>query len=173
MRVIAATNRPLQKMVDQGEFRADLYYRLNVFPIVNPPLRERKDDISLLVKHFAKKYSTKIGRKVERIPKRVLNMLEAYNWPGNIRELENVVERAVILSTGKNLELTGWMPDEKSHRQVAVLPTLEEAERNHILKALEHTQWKVSGPNGAAHLLGLKPTTLESRMKKLGIKRQR
>lgn len=172
VRVIAATNRHLQSMVNAGTFRADLYYRLNVFPITNPPLRERVDDIGLLTKHFTRKYSQKTGRNISQIPKKVINQLEGYNWPGNVRELENVVERAVILSMGKNLEITGPLSNNPAQNGPTAIATMEEAERTHITKALEHTKWKVSGPNGAAHLLGLKPTTLESRMKKLGISRK-
>lgn len=172
VRVIAATNRDLPKAIAAGEFREDLYYRINVFPIVCPPLRERKEDIPLLVQHFCKKYEAKIGKSIERIPKKVIDLLTNYSWPGNIRELENIIERSIILSPGNTLELDDWMTGDavkKSNNST----TLEEVERQHILDMLEQTGWKVSGERGAAKMLGLKPTTLEARMKKLGIERKK
>lgn len=170
VRLIAATNRDLPKLVAQGAFREDLYYRLNVFPIAVPPLRERREDIPLLVWTFAKQFGKALGKPVERIPQETMEALQHYPWPGNIRELRNVIERAVILSEGSTLRVpvgpaAGPVPD--------ALPTLADAERQHILAALEQTGWRIRGADGAAKLLGLKPTTLESRIKKLGLQRPR
>jgi transcriptional regulator with GAF, ATPase, and Fis domain len=170
VRVIAATNRDLAKLVAHGQFREDLYYRLNVFPIAVPPLRERREDIPLLVWTFAKQFGKAIGKPVERIPQDTMDALRAYPWPGNIRELKNVIERAVILSESSTLRVqTEPVPGAAA----AGLPTLAAAERGQILAALEQTSWRIRGPAGAAALLGLKPTTLESRIKKLGLKRPR
>ncbi|MGH7631497.1 MAG: sigma 54-interacting transcriptional regulator [Gemmatimonadales bacterium] len=174
VRVIAATHRDLGALVHEGRFRADLYYRLNVFPIRNPALRERADDIPELVRYFVLKYAAKMGKRIEAVPRGVLERLMAYDWPGNIRELANVIERSVILSRGPSLELGGFGPPGKTDggdRTVVVAPTLDELERRHIVAVLEQTGWRVSGPKGAAVLLGLKPTTLEARMKKLGVRR--
>ncbi|WP_083262647.1 sigma-54 interaction domain-containing protein [Roseivirga sp. 4D4] len=171
VRVIAATNRDLEKEVDDGSFRADLFYRLNVFPIQSIPLRERKEDIPLLVKHFVNRFSAKIGKKIVSIPKRIINSLQGYHWPGNIRELENVIERSVILSSGTSLELGDWIPKSTTQSVTTELDTLHEFERKYIIHVLQKTTWRVSGEKGAAKILGMKPTTLESRMKKLGIKR--
>jgi PAS domain S-box-containing protein len=182
VRVIAATNRELQAMVGTKEFRADLYYRLNVFPISSPPLRERKEEIPLLVDHFLKKYGVKFGRKITTVPAHVLSTLMAYDWPGNIRELENIIERGMIVSKTNVLEAGDWLPlvstsassihaaaaTEKSNDR-----SLEEIERNHILEVLTSTQWKIRGENGAAKVLNINPTTLEARMKKLGIIRSK
>jgi transcriptional regulator with GAF, ATPase, and Fis domain len=174
VRVIAATNRDLENAVRDGAFRADLYYRLNVFPIRLPALRERQEDIPLLTKYFAGKYAAKIGKKIDTIPQASIDALSAYAWPGNIRELENVIERAVILSQGSDLDLADWLPKPAaaSAPSQGTVPTIEEVERAHILATLRRTGWRVSGEQGAAKLLGLKPTTLEARMKKLGIERQ-
>jgi len=171
VRVIAATNRVLEKEVENGAFRADLYYRLNVFPINSTPLRDRKEDIPLLVKHFVNRYSAKIGKNIVSIPKRVINSLQGYHWPGNIRELENVIERSVILSAGSSLELGDWIPKSSTQSVSTELESLHEFERKYIIHVLQKTTWRVSGEKGAAKILGMKPTTLESRMKKLGIKR--
>ena len=173
VRVIAATHRNLEKAIEDGDFREDLYYRLNVFPIEIPPLRERKDDIPLLVKHFVKKYSGKTGKRIDIIPQKTIDALVAYNWPGNIRELENIVERAVIISRGKQLELGDWLTEKKSITTASHAVSLEDVERMHIIEVLEMTGWRVSGEKGAAKILGLKPTTLEARMNKLGIKRSK
>jgi len=172
VRIIAATNRKLEKEVEKGKFREDLYYRLNVFPISCPPLRDRLDDIPILVRHFCQKMEPRIGKKIEYIPQKVLDQLQAYHFPGNIRELENIIERAVILSRNGKLQLGNWLP-QPPKRQVDPenLPTLEEVNRQHIVEVLKLTRWRVSGDGGAAAILGLKPTTLESRMKKLGIRR--
>lgn len=180
VRVIAATNRDLEEARAKGAFREDLYYRLNVFPIMCPPLRERADDIPLLVKHFIGKYNSKIGKNIESIPNNVMEALQAYSWPGNVRELENIVERAVILSRGTQLEPGDWLPKttvsasaDASSSGATPIPTLEEKEREHITEVLELTGWRVRGERGAAEVLGIKPTTLEARMKKLNIQRQR
>ncbi len=176
VRVIAATNRDLDKAVNSGEFREDLFYRLNVFPIKSPSLRERKEDIPVLVNHFIKKYGAKIGKNIEIVPKSVMDTLHAYDWPGNVRELENTVERALIISSGKELELGDWLPAIRDGNVVksgaSHLPTLKESEREHIIAVLEKTSWRVRGEKGAAKLLDINPSTLESRMRKLEIKRK-
>jgi len=175
VRVVAATNRNLEQAIEKKEFREDLYYRLNVFPIYSPPLRERKEDIPLLVKFFCQKHAPKIGRQaVTTIPPKVMDALVAYDWPGNIRELENLIERALILSTGDTLEAGDWLPGKKSVSTISSnsSKTLEELEREHIIATLRKTNWRVSGEKGAAKILGLNPTTLEARMKKLGIRRE-
>ena len=175
VRVIAATNRNLLQAIEKKEFREDLYYRLNVFPIVCPPLRDRKEDIPLLVKHFCQKHEGKIGRKITNIPAKVMDALMAYNWPGNIRELENIIERAMILSPGGSLEYGEWIPVERisttTNGNTSAIK-LEDVEKEHIIEVLKKTGWKVSGEKGAARILGLNPTTLEARMKKMGIKRE-
>ena len=173
VRVIAATNRDLEKAIADGLFREDLYYRLNVFPIVIPPLRERRDDIPLLVKHFIHRYTKKVGKKIEIVPQKVMDTLQEYYWPGNVRELENVIERAVILNRGSRLELGDWFTQKETQSPSAVLELLpmEDVERNHILKVLEYTNWRVSGKKGAAKILELHPQTLVSRIKKLDIQR--
>jgi len=172
VRIIAATNRNLEKLVDTGAFRQDLYYRLNVFPILIPPLRDRKEDIPALAKHFVLKHGTKCGRKIEIIPNSTIMALQEYNWPGNIRELENIIERGLITSTGNRLDLRECF----HRRQVAPSPdslvSLAEAERSYILKVLKMTGGRVSGINGAAQILGLNPQTLYSRIKRLGITRE-
>jgi formate hydrogenlyase transcriptional activator len=171
VRVIAATNRNLQLAIEKKEFREDLYYRLNVFPIICPPLRDRKEDIPLLVKHFCKKHEGKIGRTITNIPGKVMDALMAYNWPGNIRELENIMERAMILSQNGILEYGEWIPVEKITATKNSATRLDDVEKEHIVEVLQKTGWKVSGEKGAAKILGLNATTLEARMKKLGIKR--
>ena len=171
VRVIAATHQDIPLAIEERRFRPDLYYRLNVFPIHTPALRERRPDIPLLVRHFVLKYSTRMGKPIENIPKQALETLTAYDWPGNIRELANILERSVIVSRGTTLELGDWLTPAQRQPVGVETRTLEEAERVHILEALEKTKWRVSGPSGAAIRLGLKPTTLESRMKKLGITR--
>jgi len=178
VRVIAATNRSLEEAVEEGTFRADLYYRLHVFPIVLPPLRERRGDIAALVEHFIGKVGAKMGKQVEAVAPATLDALCAYAWPGNVRELENVIERAVIMSPGPTLQPGEWLPEPKAAPSnnstppvTGAIPTLAASEREQILRALEKTGWLVSGARGAAALLGLKPTTLGARMKKLGITR--
>jgi transcriptional regulator with GAF, ATPase, and Fis domain len=176
VRIIAATHRDLQGMVRTGEFRQDLYYRLNVFPLTVPPLRERRDDIPFLVEHFTQLYAARLGKHIDTIPLVVLEQLSKFAWPGNIRELANVIERSVIVSPGSTLQLAEWatgahMPVSAAAAQRAAPTGLLDAEKQHILSALERAGWKVSGAGGAAEALGLKPTTLEARMKKLGITR--
>jgi PAS domain S-box-containing protein len=177
VRIIAATNRDLVAMVDQGEFRDDLYYRLGVFPIHVPPLRERRADIPLLVWYFASVLQARLGKTIKTIAPRTMEALCANDWPGNVRELQNVVERAMILSRGESLELGTILAGRHSRERATATRTkgeairLEDAERAHILAALETCDWRVGGRNGAAQRLGLKRSTLQSRMKKLGIKR--
>lgn len=170
VRIIAATNQDLEQAIDRQAFREDLYYRLNVFPLHSPPLRERPEDIPLLVGDFVEKYAAKTGRSIHGVPDQAIHALQAYAWPGNVRELENIIERAVIITTGDQLELGDWLPKRRSGGG-AESTSLEEVERAHILKILQRTDWKVSGPLGAAELLGLKRTTLEARMRKLRIER--
>ena len=173
VRVIAATNRNLEQAIDKKEFREDLFYRLNVFPIVSPPLRDRKEDIPLLVKHFCQKHEAKIGKKIIHIEPEVIDALMEYNWPGNIREVENLIERAMIISEGSTLEYGDWLPVSK-HASTSknALLKLEDVEKEHIIEVLKKVNWKVSGEKGAAKMLGLNATTLEARLKKLGIKRE-
>ena len=167
-RIIAATNRNLEEEVRKNRFREDLWYRLNVFPITVPPLRERKTDISLLVDHFVAKISKRLGKSVESILRTVMNALQNYHWPGNIRELENVLERAVINSSGPKLHLVDEL--KKPLKDLAAAKkTLDEIELDYIIQVLEQTNWKVSGKNGAAEILGLDRSTLRARMRKLGI----
>ena len=171
VRVIAATNRDLESLSKSGQYRPDLYYRLNVFPIHLPSLREREGDIPLLVQYFVRKFAASFGKKIAKIPERMMTALQRYPWPGNIRELEHVIERAVILSEGPELEPIDWLSPSTAKAGQGKPLTLDEVERQHILDVLEQTNWRVSGPKGAAAILGLKPTTLEARMKKLGIER--
>jgi transcriptional regulator with GAF, ATPase, and Fis domain len=176
VRIIAATHRDLSAMVQRGDFRQDLYYRLNVFPILVPPLRERQDDVRLLARHFVAHYAARLGKHIDVVPEAILDQLARFPWPGNIRELANVIERSVIVTEGTTLQLAEWatgayLPVAAELRQSASPAGLLEVERRHILETLERVRWKVSGPGGAAELLGLKPTTLEARMKKLGIAR--
>ncbi|HQR45177.1 MAG TPA: sigma 54-interacting transcriptional regulator [Thermoanaerobaculia bacterium] len=172
VRVLAATNRDLALLVKEGRFRADLYYRLNVFPIEIPPLRERPEDIPLLVWSFVRSFSQRMGKLIESIPKKTMERLQAYPWPGNVRELRNVIERAMILSDGPVLRVGSFAPEKLGAGVSREGGTLEEVERAHIVAVLERTRWRVSGEGGAAELLGLNRTTLQSRMKKLGIERR-
>ena len=171
VRVIAATNRDLGKAVDEGRFRADLFYRLNVFPIHVPPLRERPEDITLLAKYFTAKYAAQAGKRIETCSAKALRALATYPWPGNIRELQNVIERAVLLSSSPELELGDWLHRPGGSPSASRIPRLDELQRTHILKVLELTGWRVGGERGAARVLGLKPTTLRARMDKLRISR--
>jgi len=172
VRVIAATHRDLSAAQQAGTFRQDLYYRLNVFPIRTPPLRDRLEDLPLLVAYFARTYAVRVGKRIERIPQEVIDILRRHTWPGNVRELANVIERSVIVTPGPTLQLAEWMTGPyQPVAEAAGSRTLQEIERDHILKTLERTRWKVSGPGGAAERLNLKPTTLEARMRKLGIQR--
>jgi PAS domain S-box-containing protein len=170
VRVIAATNRNLMDEVRQGRFREDLYYRLNVFPIHVPPLRERLEDIPMLVWEFLREFSEKMGKKITRINKKEMASLQSYSWPGNIRELRNVVEHGVIISSGN--ELTVRIP-QKGQTGNTQRVTLEHIEKNHIEAILRQTGWRIKGPDGAAVILGINPATLYARMKKLGIPQQR
>ena len=171
VRVIAATNRDLGAAIEKELFRPDLYYRLAVFPIELPPLRERKGDIPLLVSSFVHAVGSKLGRTIESVSPDTMARLKAYPWPGNIRELRNVVERAVILSKGATLELDDWWSKPGTKSGPSPTLTLDALQKKHILSVLEVTGWRVSGERGAAKLLGIKPTTLVARMKKLGIER--
>ena len=191
VRVVAATNVDLAKLVAQRAFRSDLYYRLNVFPIQIPALRERTEDIPLLVRYFVQRFSRSLNKPVEYIPAEAMDALASYSWPGNIRELENLIERAVLLSPGKELRVplselrsaanassnavtgpSSSFPSLTSSTSLtSSISTLEEAERQHILRALRQTQWRIAGPKGAAAILGMKRTTLQARMRKLGIRR--
>jgi formate hydrogenlyase transcriptional activator len=177
VRVIAATNRDLWQMVQEGTFRADLYFRLNVFPIVLPPLRDRRGDIPPLVEHFVQGFAKRQGKSIERIPGEVMDALKRHHWPGNIRELQNVIERAVILTSGSDLGLppielkTNALPPRQ--RGSTEVRTLADADRAHITAALLRRNWVVSGPQGAAAELGLKRQTLSAMMQRLGISRFR
>ena len=171
VRLIAATNRDLAKMVEQNEFRADLFYRLNVFPIAIPPLRERREDIPLLARYFVAKYAKAMNRPIERIPAGAMDALVRYSWPGNIRELQNFLERAVILSSGSVLKPPLAELKEAKLKAAAGAVTLKEIERRHILQALRETNWTLAGPHGAAARLGIPRTTLIYRMRRLGIVR--
>jgi formate hydrogenlyase transcriptional activator len=174
VRLVTATNRDLAQMVDEERFRSDLYYRLSVFPIVLPPLRERREDIPRLVRHFTQQFARRIGRRIETIPADAMDTLTQYSWPGNIRELQNVIERAVILSAGSTLHIPlGALHAAAPHAQApAGAPvTLADAEREHILGVLRESGWVLGGPKGAAARLGMKRSTLQWKMKKLGLSR--
>jgi formate hydrogenlyase transcriptional activator len=186
VRVVAATNGDLAKLVAERAFRSDLYYRLNVFPIQIPALRERREDVPLLVRYFVQKFSRRLNKAVEYVPAEAMDALANYAWPGNIRELENLIERAVLLSPGKELRVpvselksaaatadssSSLTSSTFSSSPTSVISTLEEAERQHILRALRQTEWRIAGPKGAAALLGMKRTTLQARLRKLKIRR--
>jgi formate hydrogenlyase transcriptional activator len=170
VRIVATTNRNLEEEVRQGRFRQDLYYRLNVFPITVPPLRQRKEDIPLLVQTFVARYARKLGKQITSIKKETMKALRDYPWPGNIRELESIIERAVILCPGPALQLADKLMDPGLHSP-SNGKTLEEMERNQILKVLSETRWRIEGKDGAAAILGLHSSTLRARMHKLGIVR--
>jgi len=175
VRVIAATNRSLSLMVADNSFRSDLFYRLNVFPIALPPLRDRQEDIPLLARYFTSKYARRMNRNVQRIAPETLEAMTRYSWPGNVRELQNFIERAVILTT--NGDLRAPLSEFKGISDVAVPPpngegrTLRDMERQHILDALQKSHWVIGGPAGAATRLGMKRTSLLYRMEKLNISR--
>jgi formate hydrogenlyase transcriptional activator len=171
LRIIAATNRDLDQAVSDGTFREDLYYRLNVFPIHVPPLRERVEDIPTLVWAFVDEFSKTMGKRVESISKEQMAALQRYSWPGNIRELRNVVEHAVIVSNGPRLKIEP--PGVRSEKRRYGSTQLADVEREHIRSVLERTGWRIRGHAGAAELLNLKPSTLEGRMEKLGLRRPR
>jgi formate hydrogenlyase transcriptional activator len=176
VRLVAATNRDLEEMMAERQFRSDLYYRLNVFPIRIPPLRERREDIPLLVQHFTQKYARRMGKRIETVPAATMQKLVNWHWPGNVRELQNMIERGIILSRGSVLEiplteLKQCAP--KSFNDNIEASTLSAFEREHILRALRDSGWVVGGPAGAAARLGLNRSTLNARMRKLGITRPR
>jgi formate hydrogenlyase transcriptional activator len=182
VRIIAATNQNLGRLVQERKFRADLFYRLNVFPMMLPPLRERREDIRLLVEHFVEKFARKQGKSIHTIPEDVMGALETHHWPGNIRELQNIIERGVIVTTGSTLSRETLDPLERADQTAespqqsadpiatpAPVKTLADAERVHITKTLRETNWVIGGPRGAASQLGLPRTTLIARMQRLGI----
>ena len=172
VRIVAATNRDLEKGIAEGSFREDLYYRLNVFPIRIPPLRERPDDIPMLVWSFVDEFSNAFAKPIESVSKDSMLALQRYPWPGNVRELRNVVERAVIVATGPRLTIDPPKPSApvaSGHPSMALV----DIERDHIVAVLDRVKWRVRGDGGAAELLRMKPSTLESRMAKLKIQRQR
>jgi formate hydrogenlyase transcriptional activator len=171
VRLIAATNRDLAKMVADRQFRSDLYYRLRVFPISIPPLRERREDIPILVRYFVDKFARRMDRRIETIPAEVMRALTRWDWPGNIRELENFIERAVLLSKGPALRAPLAELELAEEPSPESDSTLETSEREHILRVLREAKGVIAGPNGAAARLGLKRTTLNSKLKKLGIER--
>jgi transcriptional regulator with GAF, ATPase, and Fis domain len=184
VRVIAATNRNLAEAVHQGTFRSDLYYRLSVFPITVPPLRDRREDIPTLVTHLVKQMSSKLGKRIDAIPKDVMATLSNYSWPGNVRELRNVIERATIITRGPKFMLADRLEDstpESEYHEIDTgellgdgdSDTLAQSEYNLILRTLKKVHWRIEGPSGAAELLRVHPSTLRSRMKKLGITRPR
>jgi formate hydrogenlyase transcriptional activator len=190
VRVVAATNVDLQQWVAEKKFRSDLFYRLNVFPITLPPLRERREDIPLLVHFFAHKFAQQMKKTIDRIPAETMQVLTEYNWPGNIRELQNLIERAVILTRGPVLQIPLSelkQPSQSSAEQLnattidspanysfaSTSSTLESVEREHILRVLRETGWVIGGPNGAAARLGMNRTTLNNRLRKLSITRPR
>src|SRR5262249_8978041 len=177
VRVIAATNRDLEAAVAEKEFRADLFYRLNVFPIEVPPLRDRLRDIPLLVEYFIHRYAKRAGKKIRRVSKKTLDLLQSYRWPGNVRELQNVVERAVIVSESETLLIDERWLVGRSARPRAIPPrhslTLASQERDAIETALTETKGRVAGPFGAAQRLGVPPSTLESKIKALRIDKRR
>jgi formate hydrogenlyase transcriptional activator len=171
VRLIAATNRDLKSLVENKQFRSDLYYRLNVFPITLPPLRERREDIPILVRYFTQHYALRMKKNIQTVPAKALEMLSRYDWPGNIRELENLVERSVILTHGTDLQVPISELRAERRSSGASPATLEDVEREQILRALREAKWVVGGPAGAAARLGIKRTTLQSKIQRLGISR--
>jgi formate hydrogenlyase transcriptional activator len=170
VRVIAATNRDLAEDLRAGRFRKDLYYRLNVFPIRVPPLRERAEDIPMLVWAFLKELSSRMGKKITQVPRQTMEALQSHPWPGNVRELRNVIEHGAIVTSGDTLRVPMLLDADAG---VPPAETLASSEQEHILKALEKTGWRIKGPRGAATMLGVNPSTLYSRMQKLGIPNRR
>ena len=170
VRLVATTNRDLEKEVREGRFRQDLYYRLNVFPITVPPLRQRKDDIPLMVQAFMERYSRKLGKQITTIKSETMKILQDYPWPGNVRELESIIERAVILCPGNVLQLADKL-EISSPKIESIMRTLEDMERSQILKILSETKWRIEGKDGAAAILGIHPSTLRARLHKLEIVR--
>ncbi|MEO0553141.1 MAG: sigma 54-interacting transcriptional regulator [Bacteroidota bacterium] len=172
VRIVAATNRDLQAMIENGKFREDLFYRLNVFPIYNIPLRERTEDIPLLAQFFLEKYSAKAGKYFKKLSKATIEALMKYSFPGNIRELENLIERAVILEGGTTLKPGDWLPEVKTAIAKGDFKSFEETQKDYIIKVLDYTNWRVSGPSGAATILDMKAKTLFAKMKRLGIEKE-
>jgi len=174
VRIVAATNQDLEQMVRERRFRADLFYRLNVFPIALPPLRDRREDIPLLVEHFVRKFACRMDKEINHVPREVMEILRRHDWPGNIRELQNLIERAMIMSDGPDLQLSpGELKPAIPSEGTSANRTLAEAERDHIVETLRQVGWVVGGRNGAAARLGLARTTLIFRMRKLGITQER
>lgn len=171
VRIIAASNRNLEEEIRAGRFREDLFYRLSVFPITIPPLRQRKEDIPLLVHYFVGKYNKKIGRQIETVATETLSALQEYHWPGNVRELENVIERAVITSQGPALQVLDRFDTFRAPGGEQDIKALADLERDHILQVLQKTGWRIEGEKGAATILGLNPSTLRARMRKYGLRR--
>jgi formate hydrogenlyase transcriptional activator len=171
VRLLAATNRDLHEMVEEKQFRGDLYYRLNVFPLIVPALRDRRQDIPLLARYFAQQLARRLDKNIETIPTETITALSRYDWPGNIRELENYVERAVILTQGTALDVPLAELKPRAGDKIPPPATLEETERQHIMRVLKSTKWVIGGPTGAAAQLGMKRTTLQSKMQRLGIVR--
>jgi transcriptional regulator with GAF, ATPase, and Fis domain len=169
VRLIAATNRNLKSEVEKGNFREDLWYRLNIFPISLPPLRQRKEDLPLMVEHFTKIFSKKVGKSITSISAATMKKFQEHSWPGNVRELSNVVERALVTAQGNVLHVIEQFEQPKESNEL--IRTLEEVEKDHITRTLEQTAWRVEGPSGAARILGLNPSTLRTRMLKLGIQK--
>ena len=170
VRVIAATNRDLSEAVGKSTFREDLYYRLNVFPIYVPPLRERTEDIPMLVMAFLNEFSLKMGKKIKAVDRKTMDALQGYQWPGNIRELRNVIERAVIITTGDRLRANFPQSTNQIH---PIERNLRDVQHRHIVEVLETTRWKIKGPGGAAEVLGVKPSTLYTKMESLNIPTRR
>jgi formate hydrogenlyase transcriptional activator len=170
VRVIAATNRDLAEDLRAGRFRKDLFYRLNVFPIRVPPLRERAEDIPMLVWAFLKEFSSRMGKKITQVPRQTMEALQSHPWPGNVRELRNVLEHGVIVTSGDTLRVPMLLPDDPGAQPEQ---TLASCEREHILESLSKTGWRIKGPRGAATKLGINPSTLYSRMQRLGIPNRR
>jgi len=175
VRIIAATNRDLEKEIEEGRFRSDLFYRLHVFPIQLPPLRERKEDITLLIEHFIKIFSEKARKSISGISDSQMKKLVDYSWPGNIRELQNLLERTILLAKHNFIDEI-WIPEVKHKHNFQQLfsnvKTIDEMQRDHVLSVLRQCNERISGPGGAAELLNLPPSTLNARMKKLGIQRK-
>ena len=171
VRVIAATNRDLEAEVREGRFREDLFYRLNVFPITVPPLRDRMEDIPLLALFLTEKVSKGVGKSIVQIPHSIIKTMQDYPWPGNVRELQNVIERAVINSSGPKLRLADDLTGPAHKAMPNHLRTLQDIEIDHITRVLEETGWRIEGPKGAAVILDINPSTLRTRMRKLGIKK--
>ena len=172
VRIIAASNRNLEEEIRAGRFREDLFYRLSVFPITIPPLRQRSDDIELLMRYFVAKYAKKIGKQIDTVPKETLELFQHYHWPGNVRELENVIERAVITSQGPVLQILDQFDRPRKPQPEEDVKALADLERDHIVQVLQKTGWRIEGEKGAALILGLNPSTLRARMRKYGIRRQ-